>query len=235
MAARGNALLGVALAAALYLFSRGAGAYTYADGTSEVPLDALPSPDPAIDDPGTAGNEQAYTDMEMPADMVDAFLYMIMSCEHSAQDVASGDAFRTFFGGAKFNDMSDHPVLTGELKGVPLPYQMCINAGIASGNCVSTAAGAFQANVPTWNEIRDYGGTPLPDFGKESQLEFGRRLLAKIGALPLIIAGDILGAIRIAGKRWASLPGAVAKQGQRSQDFALAKYNDYMTGAAVFA
>lgn len=158
-----------------------------------------------------------------------AVLYMIRSCEHSASDVASGMDYQTFYGGARFQDMSDHPLNTGEMQGVPLPAQVCINAGFSDGVCVSTAAGGYQFTKPTWNEIRDYGGTHLPDFTPESQDVAALRLLSKIGALPLIDAGNIQAALPKIGTRWASIPGALGKQGQRSLDFALSKFNEGLT------
>lgn len=159
----------------------------------------------------------------------EAALYMIRSCEHTAASVSSGDDYQTFYGGSLFWDLSDHPTNTGEMPGVPLSAQMCINAGFSDGVCVSTAAGAYQITRPTWNEIRDYGGTHLPDFTPESQDVAALRLLSKIGALPLIDAGNIQAALPKIGTRWASIPGAIGKQGQRSMDFALSKFNEGLT------
>lgn len=157
-----------------------------------------------------------------------AVLYMVRSCEHTGAAVASGQDYQTFYGGTLFWDMSDHPCNTGELQGVPLPSQVCINAGFADGVCVSTAAGGYQITKPTW---KDFRGTPgnadyLPDFTPESQDAAALRIMAKIGALPLIDAGNITAAIPVLGKRWASLPGAVGKQGQRSLAFVMSKFNE---------
>lgn len=160
-----------------------------------------------------------------------AVLFMIRSCEHSAADVADDTAYQTFYGGAKFWDLSDHPVNTGEMKGVPLSAQMCINAGFSDGVCVSTAAGGYQITRPTWDAIRGNGGSPslsyyLPDFTPESQDLAALRLMAQIGALKLIDAGNITAAIPILGRKWASLPGAVGRQGQRTLAFAMGKFNE---------
>lgn len=173
---------------------------------------------------------QDYTMPDLTNSTVDqrrsAALYMLRRCEHNAQDVAEDTDYQTFFGGAKFWDMSDHPAITGEIAPVPLSTQMCINAGFSDGVCFSTAAGAFQITRPTWNEVRDYGGSHLPDFTPESQQEAALRIMAKIGALPLIDAGNITGALPILGKRWASIPGARGKQGQRTVDFALSAFTE---------
>lgn len=162
-----------------------------------------------------------------PDQQLQSFLYMIRASEHAfPRDVVSGRAYSTFYGGAQFSDFSDHPVLTGELRGVPLPAQWCINAGYPDGKCVSTAAGAYQINVPTWREVRSYGGPTLPDFSPESQDEAARRILLKIGALAALTNNRVTEAIRIASKRWASLPGSTAGQGGRSMAFVLARLNE---------
>ena len=215
-----------AVAAGIALMSRNANA------NGEVPMGVAVGDSPtSLDD---LSDTSTWYDPDMPdliaSSDVDqrraAALYMLRSCEHTSAAVADQTDYQTFYGGTLFWDMSDHPVNTGELQGVPLPSQVCINAGFSDGVCVSTAAGAYQFTRPTWDEIRDYGGSHLPDFTPESQDAAALRLLAKIGALPLIDAGNITAAIPVMGKRWASLPGAIGKQGQRSVDFALAKFSE---------
>lgn len=153
---------------------------------------------------------------------IQAFLYMLRMLE-----TGSYDAYNVFYGGTRFHDYSDHPVLTGEMIGVSLPASVCKNAGILSGVCDSTAAGAYQFNVPTWSEIR--GITPrLPDFSPESQDTAAIRLLQKIGALDALIAGDFDTALHLASKRWASLPGSAAQQNPKSYAYALSQYLDYL-------
>lgn len=157
-----------------------------------------------------------------------AFLYMIRSAEHRASDVRSGTDYGTFFGGARFTNFADHPVNTGELKGVPLKPEWCRAAGFASGQCVSTAAGAYQFTRPTWNELRAAGrwGPRLPDFSPRSQDEAAVRLLGRLGVPALLAAGDLPGAIAAAAPRWASLPGSTSGQPQKSMAFAIAKFNE---------
>lgn len=156
-----------------------------------------------------------------------AFLYLIRNAEHTRADAASGAAYRTFYGGARFDDMSDHPVITGELSGVPLPDSTCRRARTGTG-CVSTAAGAYQIIKPTWQRVREAGpwGGRLPDFGPDSQDEAARRILIEQGAMPLIEAGEIESAIRAAGRAWASLPGSAAGQRQLDMASALAVFDD---------
>lgn len=160
-----------------------------------------------------------------------AFLHMIISCEHRyPMDVVNGAAYSMFYGSVPFSDMSDHPVITREMRPVQLPASMCVAAGYSDGVCYTTAAGAYQIIKPTWNRVRKAGswGPELPDFSNESQDEAARRLLSECGALPLIYEGDIEGAIRKASKLWASLPGSTAKQGPKSMAFALARFTEGM-------
>lgn len=156
---------------------------------------------------------------------VNAFLYMIRRAEHRAADVATGADYGTFYGGGRFKDFSDHPVNTGEKSGVRLRPDQCRALGFINGICVSTAAGAYQFIKPTWNMLR--AGPPrLPSFSPEDQDLAAMRLLDRIGALALINAGDIEGAITVASKQWASLPGSSAKQNPRSLDEVMAFFND---------
>jgi muramidase (phage lysozyme) len=156
-----------------------------------------------------------------------AFLFLIRNAEHTRADALTGAAYQTFYGGARFNDLSDHPVLTGELRGVPLPDAVCRRAGFSPG-CVSTAAGAYQIIAPTWRRVREAGdwGSRLLDFGPDSQDEAARRLLLERGALPYIEAGDIQGAITRAAREWASLPGNNAGQRQLTMADALTLFDD---------
>lgn len=147
-----------------------------------------------------------------------AFLYAIRASEN-----ANPDDYNVFYGGSRFYDLSDHPVATGEKVGIRLSDTMCRNAGFGPG-CVSTAAGAYQITLPTWQEFRAYGGETLPDFGPDSQDIAAARILGFIGALDHIEAGDIETAIQIAGQRWASLPGSTARQNPKSMNYVLAKY-----------
>jgi len=169
-----------------------------------------------------APNTDTSADSTSDDEKIQAFLYMIRTLE-----TGTYDAYDVFYGGAKFHDYSDHPVITGEMLGVSLPASMCRNAGIASGNCDSTAAGAYQFNVPTWNEIRTISPR-LPDFSPESQDVAAIRLLQKIGALDALIAGDFDTALHLASKRWASLPFSTAQQNPKSYAYALSQYLDYL-------
>ncbi|NBO27119.1 MAG: endolysin [Actinobacteria bacterium] len=160
-----------------------------------------------------------------PEQNVKAFLYMLQASEHAyPQDVNNGIAYSTFYGGSRFYDFTDHPVNTGEKKGVRLSDAQCRASGFAPG-CVSTAAGAYQFIRPTWDRIRAISPR-LPDFSPPSQDEAAIRLLDSIGALKLIQAGDIEAAIAKSSKTWASLPGSKAQQNPRQMAFVIDRFNE---------
>lgn len=171
------------------------------------------------------------TGMQTPYDSaldnayVRAFLFMIRSLEHNPADVAAGLDYSTFYKGSRFYNLADHPVLTGEKRGIPLSSAMCIAAGFADGICVSTAAGGYQIIIPTWNDVR--GMFPrLPDFTPASQDVAAVRILRKAGALTPLMAGDIETALRKASPKWASLPFSTAQQNPKSLQYALTKFNE---------
>lgn len=230
MARRAGGGLGLALAAgvALYLLSSSSNAgdeiTIYPDGSAELPPAAEPPVDDVVAAEIAAGDtwDAAPPDMSAP-DPIASFLFMIRSCEHNALDVLSGDCYRTFYGGSRFSDMSDHPVATGEKVGIKLPSAMCVAAGIASGNCVSTAAGAYQMTLPTWRRAKAALG--LADFSNASQDAAAAWLMDQARVTPLILSGDVAAAVRRASSTWASLPGSTAQQGGRSIAFAIDRFN----------
>lgn len=168
-----------------------------------------------------SGDEQSEAQMHVDP-RISAFLNMI-----GVLETGTDDSYNMFYGGSRFFDYSNHPVLTGEKDGVPLPSATCRAAGYASGNCVSTAAGKYQIIAPTWSELRaEYPA--LPDFSPASQDEAAIRLLQKIGALDALLANDFDTALQLASKRWASLPGSTAQQNPKSYDYALSQYINYL-------
>jgi len=71
-------------------------------------------------------------------DLMSAFLAMIRRAEVGGWDDAR--RYSTFYAGAQFRDLSDHPVATKEMRGVRLSDTMCRAAGFAPG-CVSDRSG----------------------------------------------------------------------------------------------
>ena len=206
-----NAVLALVVAALLFWPRRAAAETDQATGdTAPIQPQAADNPDAIIPD------NAKVTSMSLPVD-INAFLYMIRSCEHRfPTDVVDNDCYEIFYGGTRFVDLSDHPVITGELAPVALPERMCKAAGLNSP-CFTTAAGAYQFIRPTWQRLRDRLG--LDDFGMESQDRAAVELLREVGALDLIEQGDIEGAMKKASKAWASLPGNTYQQNPKALQY----------------
>lgn len=153
-----------------------------------------------------------------------ALLYAIQRSEHFQGDVDSGMAYQTFYGGSRFTNMTDHPVATGEKRGIKLPDAWCRAAGYGPG-CVSTAAGAYQLTLPTWQRERSQAPY-LHDFSPQSQDAAALRLIAEKGADKLLAAGDVPGAIYRLSSIWASLPRSTSLQPQKSIDQVMAYYTE---------
>jgi muramidase (phage lysozyme) len=190
--------------------------------TDPATSDTAPIQPQAIDNPDAVELQDAeIQSMSLPVN-VNAFLYMIRSCEHRyPTDVVNDECYEIFYGGTRFVDLSDHPVITGELAPVPLPDHMCKAAGLKTP-CYSTAAGAYQFIRPTWTRLRNKLG--LDDFGFASQDRAALELLDESGVLSLIEDGEIESAIRKASKIWASLPGNNYQQNPKAMRFALDRF-----------
>jgi lysozyme len=223
---QGQALLFAGLAAWLLLRPRDAAAIqvdTAGNDVSVVPSAALTNleTNPIYNLSPIPPEVQRMTD---PQANLNAFLFMIRSTEHVyPRDVLNDAAYSIFYGGSKFSNFADHPVLTGEKKGVPLPDHFCTAAGLKPG-CVSTAAGAYQLIKGTWTRLKNK--LNLPDFSPLSQDQAAVALLDESGALDLIYAGDIEGAIKKASKIWASLPGSTAQQNPKALAYAMNRFDE---------
>lgn len=185
-----------------------------------------PAADPWTDfGPGEGDSTVNASEID-PGASLRALLYAIRTAEHGTW-VNDGLRYFRFYGGSGFAGVADHPVATGEKVGVKLPDRYCRGAGLAPG-CVSTAAGAYQIILPTWRRVREAGrwGPRLEDFGVQSQDEAARRILAESGALAMLEAGNVEGAILRAGSQWASLPGSTSGQPQKAMAWVMAHYQD---------
>jgi len=112
---------------------------------------------------------------------VQAFLMMI----RTGEGTANGNGYRTLFGGGLFNGFADHPRIS-----------------VTKSGYTSTAAGAYQIIVGTWDSLG------LPDFSPANQDIAAVRLIKRRGALNDVIAGRLALAIAKCNKEWASLPGS---------------------------
>lgn len=133
------------------------------------------------------------------------------------------NGYRTLFGGALFDSYATHPALAG-WRGLTLSDEMCSNAGFGPG-CVSTAAGAYQINKPTWNRIA--AKLSLSDFSPASQDAAAWELIREKGAQADVMAGRTAQAVGKVRKIWASLPGA----GYGQHEVALSSFNRVYTQA----
>ena len=88
----------------------------------------------------------------------------------------------------------------------------------------SNPAGLYQFMPSTWDGLRK-AMPELTDFTARNQHIAAVELLRQRGALPLIVKGDIDGAIKKAAPEWAGLPGGPYPQPSRPKEFVLAAYN----------
>lgn len=126
-----------------------------------------------------------------------AFLRMIRMGEGTSDP----DGYRRMFGGQLFDSFRDHPrqLHTEHTKHGPLS---------------STAAGAYQFLMRTWDElVRHYH---FEDFSPTNQDEGAVALIDRRGAVGDVIGGRLDAAIRKCAAEWASLPGANYNQPERS-------------------
>lgn len=120
------------------------------------------------------------------------------------------DPYRVVFGG-KYTivNLSDHPAITGEWHGESLAF-----LGPAYAHEISTAAGRYQINKPTWLYCR--GSIDLPTFEPQYQDAAAVFLIEKHGAQDLVEQGHFAQAIWKCCDVWASLPGNTSGQPQHS-------------------
>lgn len=105
--------------------------------------------------------------------------------------------------------LNDHPAITGEWRGESLAFLGPKYVGL-----VSTAAGRYQINKPTWLDCRR--SISLPDFTGPNQDAAAVFLITRAGAADLVNAGNLAGSIPLLHNLWASLPGGTSGQPQNS-------------------
>lgn len=97
------------------------------------------------------------------------------------------NGYKRIFGGQLFSSFADHPRIT-----------------VKKGGYTSSAAGAYQFLISTWDETR--AKMRLNDFSPASQDLAALGRIAARGALDDVIAGRFEAAIKKLNKEWASLP-----------------------------
>src|SRR4029077_8412294 len=144
-----------------------------------------------------------------------AFLTMISHGEGTdrAIDQATGliaDSYRVCFKGQDrpqhiIRDLSAHPAVRGEWT-----REKCDFLGPQYAGEWSTAAGRYQIRKQTFLELSAILHTT--SFVASVQDDMAILLIKRNGALALVQAGDVQGAIAKCNRTWASLPGSNANQ-----------------------
>jgi muramidase (phage lysozyme) len=144
---------------------------------------------------------------------VPAFLDVL---SHSEGTDKGADPYRVCYAFRhSIQSLSDHPAVTGEWTGER------ITVGRYAGE-LSTAAGRYQINKPTWLRIKAKLG--LTSFENDAQDSAAVELLKEYGAFDLVDGGDIKGAIAKLANVWASLPGGDSGQHEFAYKLLQASY-----------
>lgn len=151
-------------------------------------------PENAPSDP-TGGSPVTPPDVTGNANRA-AFLAMLRHSEGTDQ---YADPYLTIFGGAQSPyGYADHPGNLG--------YTAWVYFTANGVRTYSTASGAYQFRLATWNGLKNSMG--LPDFSPASQDAAAIQLISNAGALDAVDAGDIATACQRLNRIWASLPGS---------------------------
>lgn len=146
-----------------------------------------------------------------------AFLSMIA---HSEGTDLQPDPYRVCYGYKHvIVNMKDHPAVTGEWLGESLA-----SLGPQYAHSISTAAGRYQINKPTWLHCK--AALRLMDFTQQSQDDAALFLVKQCDALDAVNAGDIQVAIERCSNTWASLPGSTSGQPVRQLAALLDAYKE---------
>lgn len=144
---------------------------------------------------------RTVTAADMRNENVQAMLRVIRNGEGTADD----NGYRRIFGGQLFSGWADHPRVTVKKSGY-----------------TSSAAGAYQMLISTWDETRATMG--LRDFSPASQDMAAVGRIAARGALEDVKAGRFEQAVKKIAREWASLPGSPYGQPVISMERARAVY-----------
>lgn len=172
---------------------------------------ADPAP-PLLPPPDQNAIDQAVSDTMNSPDPVSAFLAVIRKFE-------SNNDYSILYGGGHITDFSRFPYTSAA--DAPI-----ITMGQFAGQH-STAAGAYQINLRTYNDFATRLG--ITDFYPPSQDKLGLAILRDTGAYDAILAGDIESAFNLASKRWASMPASTAGQNPQRMATVVSWFDTFLT------
>src|SRR5712691_7407529 len=178
-------------------------------------LRAYGSPKPAaVADPEASAVQSSVLDIFSgvgDVNAIDANVAAFLAMIRASEGTAGPDGYRTIFGGRLFdNNFVDHPR-------VRVPFTQ--TDGKPN---ISTAAGAYQFTVRTWEDLAAKLG--LPDFSPPNQDAGAMELIRERSALDDVKAGRFDDAVNKVATVWASLPGSPYPQRTRSRDFVRIAY-----------
>lgn len=151
-----------------------------------------------------------YTQSNVDADTAQNNRAAFLSMIRYAEGTDGPRGYETMFGYRYFDSYADHP------------RQYFPFTDGAGRKLKSSAAGAYQIIVKTWDTLRARLG--LPDFSPASQDAAALELIRERGALADVDAGRFADAVRKVSKVWASLPGAGYAQPERALSSLYAAY-----------
>lgn len=153
-----------------------------------------------------------------------AFLAMIRRSEGTATSTATQcggyDVIVTGADGRPevFSDFSTHPFARGRAA------KLIRAKTVTKPALYSTAAGAYQLLLRYWKSYSQL--LRLADFSAASQDAIAIQQISEFGALPMIDAGDIEGALKRIAPLWASIEGAGYGQGEHPIETLVAWYRE---------
>jgi lysozyme len=157
---------------------------------------------------------QGEVDVSSSANIA-AFLLMI----RKAEGTGTPDGYRMMAGGDLFEGFADHPRIRVAFKNARTGE---LFLGADGKPVYTTAAGAYQFTMRTWDDLA--GKLGLPDFSPYSQDRGAVELLRERGALDAVESGDFDNAVSRVASIWASLPGSPHGQNSRSLDYVRTAY-----------
>lgn len=185
----------------------GAGEITFDGSSTYEEIDQLPG---LLDQAIIAMTPSTYTPSGVDFDTAARNRAAFLAAIRYAEGTAGERGYNTMFGYRYFDSFADHP------------RQYFDYTDLSGRTLKTSAAGAYQIIVRTWDALRARLG--LPDFSPASQDAAALELIRERGALADVDAGRFADAVRKVSKVWASLPGAGYAQPERALSSLYAAY-----------